>query len=172
MKTRQSRFAVDRKLRDRDRQRHRAGRSRFAKCPARDLPAPTADVSPGMQKVIGGPLQSVWNDHPKDAEAWKAWVKTRSDALAETLPELRSRLGVKVEPTTIAGVPAFVVTPSEIPEANRNRLLFHVHGGGYVLFPGESATREAILAAALRQVQGDLGRLPHAAGPSLSGRDG
>jgi len=116
--------------------------------PARDLPTPTADVSAGMQKVIGGPLQSVWNDHPKDAEAWKAWVKTRSDALAETLPELRSRLGVKVEPTTIAGVPAFVVTPSEIPEANRNRLLFHVHGGGYVLFPGESGTREAILAAA------------------------
>ena len=113
------------------------------KVPARDLPTPTADVSEGMQKVIGGPLQSVWNDHPKDAEAWKAWVKTRSDGLAATLPELRSRLGVKVEPTTIAGVPAFVVTPSEIPEANRNRLLFHVHGGGYVLFPGESGTREA-----------------------------
>jgi len=56
----------------------------------------------------------VWNDHPKDAEAWKAWVKTRSDALAETLPELRSRLGVKVEPTRIAGVPAFIVTPGEI----------------------------------------------------------
>ena len=118
------------------------------KVPARDLPAPTADVSAGMQKVIGGPLQSVWNDHPKDAEAWKAWVKTRSDGLLATLPELRSRLGVKVEPTTIAGVAAFVVTPSEIPEANRNRLLFHVHGGGYVLFPGESGTREAILAAA------------------------
>ena len=62
------------------------------KVPARDLPAPTADVSAGMQKVIGGPLQSVWNDHPKDAEAWKAWVKMRSDALLATLPELRSGL--------------------------------------------------------------------------------
>jgi acetyl esterase/lipase len=125
-----------------------AQESPVRKVPARDLPTPTADVSPEIQKVIGGPLQSVWNDHPKDAEAWKAWVKTRSDALAETLPELRSRLGVKVEPTRIAGVPAFIVTPGEIAEANRNRLLFHVHGGGYVLFPGESGTREAILAAA------------------------
>jgi hypothetical protein len=43
--------------------------------PARDIPVPTADVSPGMQKVIGAPLAPVWNDHPKDAEAWKAWVK-------------------------------------------------------------------------------------------------
>jgi acetyl esterase/lipase len=63
------------------------------------------------------------------------------------LPDLRAKLNVKVEPTKIGGVPAFIVTPDAIPEANRNRLLFHVHGGGYVLFPGESGTREAILAA-------------------------
>ena len=42
---------------------------------------------------------------------------------------------------------AFIVTPDTIPEANRDRLLVHVHGGGYVFFPGESATREAILMA-------------------------
>jgi acetyl esterase/lipase len=116
--------------------------------PARDVPAPSADVSPAMQALIGAPLQSVWNDHPKDAAAWKAWVKMRSDGLAATLPGLREKLGVKVEPTTIAGVNAYIVTPSDIPEANRNRLLVHVHGGGYVLFPGESGTREATLMAA------------------------
>src|SRR5262245_16720040 len=71
--------------------------------PARDLPTPTVDVSAEMQKVIGGPLQSVWNDHPADAEAWKAWVKTRADAVLATLPELREKLGVQVEPTKIAG---------------------------------------------------------------------
>jgi monoterpene epsilon-lactone hydrolase len=117
------------------------------KLPARDVPVPTADVSMEMQKLIGAPLQGVWNDHPKDAEAWKAWVKTRSDGLAATLPGLREKLGVKVEPTKIGGVKAFIVTPDNIPEANRNRLLVHVHGGGYVLFPGESGTREAILMA-------------------------
>ena len=31
--------------------------------------------------------------------------------------------------------------------ANRNRLLLHVHGGGYVLSPGEAGTREAVLMA-------------------------
>jgi epsilon-lactone hydrolase len=118
------------------------------KLPARDLPTPTADVSPQIQKFIGAPHQSVWNDHPKDAEAWKAWVKARSAPVLAALPDLRAKLNVKVEPTTIGGVPAFIVTPDAIPEQNRNRLLFHVHGGGYVLGPGEAGTREAILAAA------------------------
>jgi acetyl esterase/lipase len=49
-----------------------------------------------------------------------------------------------VQPTTIAGVKAFVVTPKVIPVRNRNRILVHVHGGAYVLSPGEAATKEAI----------------------------
>src|ERR1700730_15511985 len=40
-----------------------------------------------------------------------------------------------------------------MPEANRNRLLVHVHGGGYVLSPGESGTREAILTAGYCRIQ-------------------
>src|SRR5436190_1957800 len=75
--------------------------------PAREIPVPTADVSPAEQALIG----------------------------------------VKVEPAKIGGVNAFVVTPDSIPDANRDRLLVHVHGGGYVFFPGESGTREAILMA-------------------------
>lgn len=116
--------------------------------PAKEIPVPTADVSPPVQALIGAPLQPIWNDHPKDAAAWKALIKMRADAVAATLPDLRAKLGVKVEQTTIGGVNAYIVTPGEIPEANRNRLLVHVHGGGYVFFPGESATRETILMAA------------------------
>ena len=47
----------------------------------------------------------------------------------------------------IGGVKVFLVTPESVPEANRDRLLVHVHGGGYVLGPGEAGTREAILMA-------------------------
>jgi acetyl esterase/lipase len=117
------------------------------KAPARDIPLPDAGVSPAMQALIGAPLQPIWNDHPKDAAAWKALINARAEAVAKTLPELREKLGVKVEPTKIGGVNAFIVTPDAIPEANRDRLLVHVHGGGYVFFPGESGTREAILMA-------------------------
>ena len=64
--------------------------------------------------------------------------------MVATLPEIRDKLGVTVQPTTIDGVKAFIVTPKVIPPRNRNRVLVHVHGGAYVLSPGEAATKEAI----------------------------
>jgi monoterpene epsilon-lactone hydrolase len=114
--------------------------------PEHDVVVPDT-VSPAMQAVIGRPLSPIWNEHPKSAEEWKALVARTADARLATLPDLRQRLGVKVEPTVIGGVKAFIVTPESIPEANRNRLLVHLHGGGYVLFPGESGTGEAIMMA-------------------------
>ena len=62
---------------------------------------------------------------------------------------MREKFGVKSQQVTIAGVNCYILTPDNIPEQNRNRLLVHVHGGGYVFGPGESATREAILMAGL-----------------------
>src|SRR5262249_19612593 len=114
--------------------------------PARDVPPPDT-VSAAMRAVIAGPLQPTWNLHPKDAQEWKASVAHRAGPVLAALPALRERLRVTVTPTAIGGVNAFVVTPDAIAEANRDRLLVHVHGGGYVLFPGESGTREAILMA-------------------------
>jgi acetyl esterase/lipase len=116
--------------------------------PAREIPVPTEDVSPALQTLIGAPLPGVWNEHPKDAAAWKALINARAEAVAKTLPMLRTKLGVRVEPTKIGGVNAFIVTPANLADDNRDRLLVHVHGGGYVFFPGESGTREAILMAA------------------------
>jgi epsilon-lactone hydrolase len=115
--------------------------------PAKVIPVPTADVSPQEQALIGAPLQPIWNDHPGDAAAWKALIKMRADQIVKTLPALREKLGVKSEQVTIAGVNCYILTPDNIPEQNRNRLLVHVHGGGYVFAPAESATREAILMA-------------------------
>ena len=46
-------------------------------------------------------------------------------------------------PVPTAGVNCYILTPDSIPEQNRNRLLVHVHGGGYVFAPGEAASREA-----------------------------
>jgi hypothetical protein len=108
--------------------------------PERDIPVP-ATVSPATQAVIARPLSPIWNEHPKSAEEWKVLIARLADGVIATLPDLRQRLGVKVEPKVIGGVKAYVVTPESIPETNRNRLLVHVHGGGYVLFPGEAGTR-------------------------------
>jgi acetyl esterase/lipase len=60
---------------------------------------------------------------------------------------MMERLHVKVEKTTIDGVRAFILTPDVIAPENRNRLLIHVHGGCYVLNPGEAALPEALFMA-------------------------
>jgi epsilon-lactone hydrolase len=114
--------------------------------PARTLPVPDT-ASPAMQAVIGAPLSSFWNVHPKSAQEWKELVRQRAEFNLKQLPALREKMGVKVEPTAIGGVKAFVVTPGEVAEANRNRVLIHVHGGGYVLSPGEAGLPEAVMMA-------------------------
>jgi len=114
--------------------------------PERALPARNT-VSPQLQKIIGAPLSPVWNVIPPTNDEWKKQIKGIEDALVKTLPGLREQLGVKVEPTTIDGVKAYIVAPEAIPPENRNRLLVHVHGGCYASFAGESGTAEAIYMA-------------------------
>ena len=100
--------------------------------PAKEIPVPSADVSRQEQSLIGAPLPPFWNDHPKDTAAWKVLIKARADQIIKTLPGMREKFGVKSEQVTIAGVNCYILTPDSIPEQNRNRLLVHVHGGGYV----------------------------------------
>ncbi len=114
--------------------------------PARLIPVP-ATVSPEMQAIIAQAYGPLWNVVPKSPADWKAIVDKAAAPILAGLPALREQLGVAVQPTTIAGVKAFIVTPKEIPPANRDRVLVHVHGGYYVLAPGEAGTREAILLA-------------------------
>ena len=113
----------------------------------RVIPVPTAEVSPELQKLIAAPYSPTFNIDPKTPAEWKDWVNSRAQASIGLLPAMKEKLGVTVESTTIAGVHAFIVTPSRIPPANRHRLLVHVHGGGYVLGPGEAALPEAIFMA-------------------------
>src|SRR5690348_6081859 len=114
--------------------------------PARSLRAPET-VSPTLQKIIGAPLSPVWNVIPPTNEDWKKQISAIQDATVKTLPALRGALNVKVEPTTLDGVKAYIVEPATIPAENRNRLLIHVHGGCYASFAGESGTAEAIYMA-------------------------
>ena len=71
--------------------------------PARTIPVPDT-VSPQMQKLIAAPLSPTWNVIPKTAEEWKAQVADGAAATIKTLPALREKLGVKVEPVMVGGV--------------------------------------------------------------------
>ncbi|MBV8321008.1 MAG: alpha/beta hydrolase [Hyphomicrobiales bacterium] len=116
--------------------------------PGRSIPVPST-ASPELQVSIAGPYRvPAWNANPKTAAEWKELINKLAAAGAAARLEARDKLGVVMEPAVIGGVKAFILTPKEIPPANRNRLLVHVHGGGYVYNPGEAGTAEATLMAA------------------------
>jgi len=116
--------------------------------PERSVPVPNT-VSPELRADIAAPYRVPnWNANPKSAAEWKELVATLAARGAAAQLPIRERLGVTMEPTVIGGVKAFILTPKVIPPANRNRLLVHVHGGGYVYNPGEAGTGEATLMAA------------------------
>ena len=114
--------------------------------PARSLPVPT-DVSPAMQALIAIPLSSTWSMHPKSPDEWKAIVAQSAAQSAASVPELLRKFNVQREAMEIAGVKVYLMTPQALPAKNRDRLLVHVHGGGYVFFPGEAGNPEAVLMA-------------------------
>src|SRR5262245_19266398 len=115
--------------------------------PGRSIPVP-ATASEQLQASIALPYRvGTWNANPKTAAEWKELIAKQAAAGAALRQQAREKLGVAIEPTEIGGVKAFILTPKEVTPGNRNRLLLHVHGGGYVFGPGESGTMEAVLMA-------------------------
>ena len=115
--------------------------------PAKALPVPTADISPGMQAIIARPLNPDWDKLWKTGEETRAYADAQAARTVKGIPAMLARLHVKSEASTLDGVRVHVITPETMPEANRGKVLIHVHGGCYVLFPGESGTTEAIMMA-------------------------
>ncbi len=115
--------------------------------PAKALPVPTADISPGMQAIIGRPLNPNWNLQYTTGEAWRGFADKQAATMVAGIPGMLDRLHVKIEPSTMGGVKVYIVTPDNIPPENQDKLLIHVHGGCYVLFPGEAGATEAIMMA-------------------------
>lgn len=108
------------------------------------LDVPTGAVPPQMAKFIGAPLRPNWDPQPKTGDEWKPVADAGAAATIKNIPGMTQRLHVKVEKTTIDEVNAFILTPDVIAPENRNRLLIHVHGGCYVLNPGEAGLPEAV----------------------------
>ncbi|MET1029085.1 MAG: alpha/beta hydrolase [Dongiaceae bacterium] len=114
--------------------------------PARTLPVPDT-VSPALQARIAAPYPAGWDVLPQSAAAWKELAARSATAVAPALPAIRKHFDITVETAEIAGVPVFVSSPAQLPPENRDRLLLHVHGGGYVLYPGEAGAGEGMLMA-------------------------
>ena len=120
--------------------------------PAKTIPVPDT-VSPAMRAIIAQPLRANWDKPPTTPEGWKALSDGFATLAAPQIGPMAERLRVRVEPTTIDGVRAYMITPSDIPAANRDRIAVHVHGGCYVLNPREAALPEAMMLAGFARMK-------------------
>jgi acetyl esterase/lipase len=108
----------------------------------------TSDVGApsGLWKIVGRRRNATLA--PEAEERPRLNMTTAAAAIAR-LPDLCQRLQVAYERTTLGGVRAFRIVPEAVAARNRDRLLLHVHGGCYVLFPGEAGLGEALLMAGI-----------------------
>lgn len=113
--------------------------------PARTIPVPST-VSPELREVIARPL-TLMPPVPETSQEWKGLVAKKKALDRVSLAQLRKLFPVDVKSQMTGGVNTFIVTPDVIPEENSKRILFHLHGGGYVFNGGETGLGEAILMA-------------------------
>lgn len=118
----------------------------------RNFPVPNT-VSAEIGPLVSGQPTPFWNDHPQTRDEWNLWVSQIAQGTIKQLPDLRKKMQVSVESTQFSGVPGFIITPKQVLPENRNRVLIHFHGGGYVLNPGEAGTDEAIMMAGYGQIK-------------------
>jgi acetyl esterase/lipase len=114
--------------------------------PARLLPVPDT-ISDALKPVVGAPLPPSWDVIPPDAAGWRKLAAASGDGAEPILTEIQQKLGVRVQADTIAGVPVFISTPIRPPQETGRRVLMHLHGGGYVLFPGLVGAGEGMMMA-------------------------
>ena len=92
----------------------------------RVVPMPSS-VSPEAQKYLRGLTQRN-NAGPESLENRR---KRTDEWRAKQSAEAKRLFPVKVEETTTAGVRTDIITPLDMPAANRDRVLINLHGGGF-----------------------------------------
>jgi acetyl esterase/lipase len=87
---------------------------------------------------------------PGDRDGWQELIADRNrmfeELIALALKTIDGR--ATIETQTVAGVTVHVGTPTEIPDANRDRVWMTLHGGAFILMGGAWARGEAGLTAA------------------------
>ena len=118
----------------------------------RTIPVPST-ISPEAQKWLTSQREKKYQPQTLEqrrvaTDAWRA----RDSA------EAKKFYPVKVNETKIAGVRTDIITPLDVPEVNRGRVLINLHGGGFVSDSGSLI--EGIPIANLTKVKGGVGVLP------------
>lgn len=106
----------------------------------RDFPVPDT-VSEPMQKIIAAE-NTIWNYKLQTPEDWATFVDIMATAGSHAAEAAVNYYGVSVEEGSIAGVHTYTITPKDWPEDKQDKVIYFIHGGGYVLGPGISGISE------------------------------
>lgn len=92
----------------------------------RTIPMPNT-VSPAAQQW----LKQIEHETPQPSDL--AEIRKRTDAWrVRDAAEAKRLYPVNVQEMTIAGVRTDIITPLAMPDANRDRVLINLHGGGFI----------------------------------------
>jgi len=116
---------------------------------SRSLPVPTGEVSSEMREIIAVKPDPNLRPLVKTGQEARTLADSLAGAANKRIPGLLARLNLTMTAAAIDGVRVHIITPKTIPAENQHRVLVHVHGGCYVLSPGEAGTIEGILMAGL-----------------------
>ena len=115
----------------------------------RTLPPP-AGASDELRDSIANtpqPDPSTFQIEPQSEAEWTAVIAQLDAGKVEAVHALREQLSVSVEGDEIEGINVYHVAPAEIDPRHADHLFVYVHGGAFVLNPGEAGLSEPILIA-------------------------
>jgi acetyl esterase/lipase len=112
--------------------------------PPRLLPVPTT-VSVELRGTIAAAPGALFGGVIDGAEELRRKIRAADKKTAARARSLWRQLSFKIIPTSIAEVSCYQMTPPVIPPEKKDRLLVHLHDGGFMLNGAEGATVEAAL---------------------------
>ena len=116
--------------------------------PERHFAAPST-VSPEMAVTVNAPASDLWLKDPGSAQAVSALAKRYAEAAGPATVKIAQDYGVDVKAETLDGVPVFKLTPKKTDPEKAGKVVFYIHGGGYILGHGISGIGEGALLAGL-----------------------
>lgn len=113
--------------------------------PAKLLPIPK-NLSPELTEAIKAPYNSPrwYGNHAETKAEWKKIVNESTAKSLKNIPKIQSDLSVNIKPLTIGNVNAFEITPRNIENSKKDKIIVYFHGGGYVYNPGLAGSLEAM----------------------------
>lgn len=112
------------------------------------FPAP-ATVSAEMARSVSAPAPDLWLTKERSPEAVSALAKNYAEGAGPAALALAEEYGVKVEEGELGGVRTYTLTPKKLEDDKADKVVFYIHGGGYILGHGVAGIGEGVLMAGL-----------------------